>query len=133
MFVFYGKISHLKTFTSSCRSFLCFFDSISQYHIFIFFYSLILLESTLKEFNFGFNKLTKLNPDISLFLRLTTLDLRYHSQCIHRPLHCRCIYTMSNKVDIIFTFHCRNNGLSDLPRDMESLQDMREIVLSCNR
>lgn len=64
--------------------------------------NLILLESTLKEFNFGFNKLTKLNPDISLFLRLTTLDLR-------------------------------NNGLSDLPRDMESLQDMREIVLSCNR
>ncbi|XP_062589688.1 leucine-rich repeat-containing protein 40-like isoform X2 [Saccostrea cucullata] len=38
--------------------------------------NLILLESTLKEFYFGFNKLTALNPDIGLFLKLTTLDLR---------------------------------------------------------
>nr|XP_022313599.1 leucine-rich repeat-containing protein 40-like isoform X2 [Crassostrea virginica] len=64
--------------------------------------NLILLESSLKEFYFGFNKLTTISPDIGLFLRLTTLDLR-------------------------------NNGLSELPKDMESLQDMREIVLSCNR
>ncbi|XP_076463206.1 leucine-rich repeat-containing protein 40-like [Babylonia areolata] len=38
--------------------------------------NLMLLVDTLAELNLGFNKITSLSPDISLFLKITCLDLR---------------------------------------------------------
>lgn len=47
--------------------------------------SLMVVVDTLKELNLGFNRLTSLHQDIGLYLKLTTLDLRWVWLIFFRP------------------------------------------------
>ncbi|XP_041359115.1 leucine-rich repeat-containing protein 40-like [Gigantopelta aegis] len=64
--------------------------------------NLVYIGNTLRELYLGYNKISSLSSDISLYLKLTTLDLR-----------------------------C--NTLSDLPHEMDVLDNLREITISNNR